>query len=151
VGPRRLAAARVRPDGEKTGQVFRVIYDDDLRFVGEEMADRAEMDTLPSNELLQAVSVPAVLASRVTCAACGAKMGTARRCRTCGAPAPEHPPDLAPGTEPGRQGAPKWARAIAWIGGILLNIVALWIAIGFVVIAIIEGSSGRPSARTERC
>jgi len=119
--------------------VFRVIYDDDLRFVGEEMADRAELDTLPSNELLEAFSVPDRLASWVTCAECGAKIGTARRCRTCGAPVPKRPPDPAPGTGPGPQ-APKWLKVIAWIGGILLNIVALFIGIGFVVAYVTQGS-----------
>jgi len=141
--------------GKKTGQVSRVIYDDDLRFVGEEMADRTEVDTLPSNELLQAASVPTVLArllpkpsgavsvkrgGRMRCVECGAKMGTARRCRRCGAPVPGRPQYQAPGTEPVGQRAPKWPKAITWIGGVLLNVLALWIGIGFAYIAITEGS-----------
>jgi len=45
----------------KTGQAFKVIYDGELRFVSEQMADRAELGTLPANEMLEPADVPTVL------------------------------------------------------------------------------------------
>jgi hypothetical protein len=46
---------------KKTGQSFLVIYDDDLRFVGEEITDRSELDGLPPSELLNPASAATVL------------------------------------------------------------------------------------------
>jgi ribosomal protein L40E len=140
----------------KTGQAFLDIYDDDLRFVGQETADRAELDGLPRSTLLSSVVAGTTLANllpkpsgaasarrggRMVCVECGAKMRTARRCRRCGAPVPEHLRYGAPGTRAVRQQAAKPYKAVVgWTAGALLNIVALWIAIGFVVTAISEGS-----------
>jgi hypothetical protein len=45
----------------KTGQCFKVIYDDKLRFVGEDMIDRSELDSLPSSELLEVTNVATAL------------------------------------------------------------------------------------------
>ena len=47
---------------KKTGESFKVIYDADLRFIRQQVADREELDGLPSNELLQAADVASVLA-----------------------------------------------------------------------------------------
>ena len=65
--------------------MFRVIYDDELRFVGEEIADRTEVDTLPSNELLEAAIVPTVLASLLPkpSGTVSAKRGARMRCVEC--------------------------------------------------------------------
>jgi hypothetical protein len=80
---------------------------------------------------------------RMTCVECGAEMGMARRCRRCGAPIPARPQDEAPGTRTGSQQAAKWPKVLlvlVWTVGILLNLVALMVAIGFIVTAITEGS-----------
>ncbi len=51
-----------RPPVKKAGPPVKVIYDDDLGFISEEISDRTELDGLPSNELLSAASAPVVLA-----------------------------------------------------------------------------------------
>lgn len=51
-----------RAPAKKSGPSFTVSYDDDLRFVSEEITDRAALDGLPSNDLLGASSAAAVLA-----------------------------------------------------------------------------------------
>lgn len=48
---------------KKTGQSFLDIYDDDLRFVSEQIADREELDGLPPWELLGPDGATAKLAS----------------------------------------------------------------------------------------
>jgi DivIVA domain-containing protein len=78
---------------------------------------------------------------RTTCVECEAGMGTARRCRRCEPPDPEPPRDEAPDARPVNKNAAKPYKALlGWTVGILLNIVALWIAIGFAATAITEGS-----------
>jgi DivIVA domain-containing protein len=79
---------------------------------------------------------------RASCAECGAETAQVTAfCARCGAPVPERPQDEAPGTRPANQKAAKPYKAfLGWTVGILLNIVALWIAIGFAVTAISEGS-----------
>ncbi len=139
---------------KKTGQPYLDVYDDDLRFLGQEPTDHAEPNGLPPSELLSPDGAPLMLRNlqrelsgtvsvkrggRMTCVECGAEMGTARRCRRCGAPVPERPQEEAPGTRPGSQKAAKPYKALlAWTVGGLLNIVALWMAIGSVGTAIID-------------
>jgi len=80
---------------------------------------------------------------RMMCVECGAEMGTARRCRKCGAPVPARPQDEAPRTRTVSQRAAKWPKVLlvlGWTVGVLLNLVALMVAIGFIVTAITEGS-----------
>ena len=140
----------------ETGRAFLDIYDDDLRFLGEETTSPAELDGLPPSELLTPTRAAADLADllrkpsgsvsvkrgdRMTCVECGAETGAARRCRRCGAPAPERPRTEAPDEHPVNQkAAQRYLALLGWTVGVLLNIVALWIAIVFVVIAISEGS-----------
>ena len=140
----------------ETGRAFLDIYDDDLRFLGEETTSPAELDGLPPSELLTPTGAAADLADllrkpsgsvsvkrgdRMTCVECGAETGAARRCRRCGAPAPERPRTEAPDEHPVNQkAAQRYLALLGWTVGVLLNIVALWIAIVFVVIAISEGS-----------
>jgi DivIVA domain-containing protein len=78
---------------------------------------------------------------RTTCVECEAGMGTAGRCGRCEPPDLEPPRDEAPDARPVNKNAAKPYKALlGWTVGVLLNIVAVWIAIGFVVTAIIEGS-----------
>jgi hypothetical protein len=67
-------------------------------------------------------------------------MASARTCRRCGAPVPE-PPQDAPVPWPAAQGAVKPSMApLAWIGIVLLNLIALYYLILSVVVGIIEGT-----------
>jgi hypothetical protein len=79
----------------------------------------------------------------MTCVECGAQMGMARHCRSCGAPVPARPQDEAPVTRAVSQQVakrPKVLLVLGWTVGVLLNLVALMVAIGFIVTAITEGS-----------
>jgi hypothetical protein len=51
-----------RGSARKNGPSFKIIYDDDLGFVSEEVADLAELDGLPRDELLHATHTATVLA-----------------------------------------------------------------------------------------
>ena len=80
---------------------------------------------------------------RMRCVECGAEMGSASYCQRCGAPVPVHPQDEAPGTpaisnQPAKRS--KLLARLGWTVFVLLNFVALWLAIAFIVIAITEGS-----------
>jgi hypothetical protein len=80
----------------------------------------------------------------MTCVECGAEIGTARECRRCGAPVPKPPQDDAPIPWPAAQQAansPKVLVPLAWIGIVLLNLLAAYYVIGSVVV----GTEGNPS------
>lgn len=78
---------------------------------------------------------------RVTCIECEAGMGTAPRCRRCELPVPEPPRDEAPEARPvNKKAAKRYKAFLGWTVGVLLNIIALWMAISFVAIAVTEGS-----------
>jgi hypothetical protein len=85
----------------------------------------------------------------MTCVECGAEMGTARDCSQCGAPVPEHPRHVAPGTRPAIQQAAKWEKAVVAFGqavfiltSLLSLAVVIYAAVGFVG-DIAEGSSAQ--------
>ena len=82
----------------------------------------------------------------MTCVECGAEMGMARRCRRCRAPVPARRRDEAPATRTVSQQAARWSKVLlvlGWTVGVLLNLVALWLVIAFVVVAITEGSAAQ--------
>jgi hypothetical protein len=78
----------------------------------------------------------------MTCVECGAEIGAARECRRCGAPVPEPPQGDAPVRWPAAQKAAKPPKdTLAWIGIVLLNLLAVYYVIGSVVV----GTEGNPS------
>ena len=78
----------------------------------------------------------------MTCFECGAEIGTARGCRRCGAPVPEPPQDDAPVPGPAAQEAAKSPKVLlAWIGVVLLNLLAVY----YVILSIVVGTEGNPS------
>lgn len=141
---------------KKTRQSYLDIYDDDLRFLGQETTGRAALAGLPPSELLTPAGAEAAMADlprtppgtvsvrrgdRIRCVECGTTMSKARPCPRCGAPVPGHPPGDARRMQPGIQKAAKLAKTLlAWTGAVLLNFFALFLGTGFVVTAISEGS-----------
>src|SRR5215469_4180362 len=78
---------------------------------------------------------------RMTCVECGAQISSSRTCRRCGAPVPEPPQDYAPFSWPAAQEATKSSMGVlAWIGVVLLNLLALYYVVLSVVVGIVEGS-----------
>jgi hypothetical protein len=79
---------------------------------------------------------------RMTCIECGAEIGSAHSCRRCGAPVPEPPQDDAPGPPRVSQEAAKSPMVLlAWMGVVLLNLLALY----YVIVAVVIGTEGNPS------